>query len=666
MVETLALVRKQEILNWGVLVGRCINLFIVDVDAYELTLAKFEKIAELSQEFRSKYEFFQKLMSSTFTSKSQRGGRHHYFLYNGIEKYKQAIKKGFNVEKHLASDSELISQYEALFPRQIKPNGTVGELLVDIDFLNGKQLVLLPHCVITDKVTGEPQKSYSIYTDKEVRELSDEEFSSLLEFFNGIVKKEDNPLKVRKIKVKKEKTVSLTKPKVSKVGKQSRQPRSQHIQVIRNSQRIGLNAQELESYYRELNAINHSKKLKGKPEIGFLINKHYECLGDKSLTEDQLKEKCGGRRTPRESSWIRKLYQLGISKKSIQHFAELHLNVNCHSYSDRNFIDSLYARIESGDTYDGIDSDMRNCIDLINKYNFNSLYGGCQTSCKRVLESLYTIAISNHSYSILYVSNGSIALNCRIVLAEKTVRESMKKIIESNLITVTHEGNEKKIIKYIRLLNSAELEARLNEACEYVDAEPIDTYSLDSRLPLHQIKGIGKRGEELYRIIRKLDGIHYGDIYSLLPNINPKNRIKEIKYKIEMLLAHGFLIKDEEEYIAVSDKSMLDCEKIIMEENKKFKRDRKLKGNPVESQIQKLLSDKENWKTNKMIFEIEKIRNKFVSGKVREDEKGKFKAKLLAYLSVFAKIDAPDTNFRLNFNESEPAYAIHECLEFLG
>lgn len=654
-IEILSIVKNKNVQNWGLLVSKCKNLFVIDVDKFELTMSKLETLCKLSPDFASMYARYKELLNNTYIVKSQSGGRHHYFFYDGIKEFKQEIKKGFSVEAHLG-EPELIEQYEALYPRTVRKDGKPGDLIVDLDFLNGKQLVLLPHCVLHDEQTDEPLKSYSIYNDVDVKTISHDEFGTILDFFNGVKRIDEITLKVKKERVKKEKEVKVKEAKVEK-------PRLTLVPPLRPVRDYDLSEQELETYNRELNFLNHPKRLKGKPEFGFFVNKHYEFLGDKSLTLDELKSKCTqGRRRLHEASWIRKLFQLGVSKKSIIHFAHLHLNQFTHSYSDPKFIESFYDKLESGEGYEGLDSDMRECIELVNNYDMKPLFGGSQNSCKKVLEGLYSLGISLHSYTLKYISNGAITLNCRTVLAGKTVRTSMNKLIESGLISVKYvdESASKKYIMSIRLLNFTQLEHILEESCIQSEEIVINTYSLDSRLPLHQLKGIGKRGEQLYLIIRKLGGVNKLDIYSLLPLVSKKNRIKEIKKRINLLIAHGFLTL-EKDVISVSDKPISDCLEIIEKENKT--RDRKLKINPVESQIDDLIFEKKVWNTNNLIDEVLEIERKLES-KVSNEEKIKFRKTLIEALPKFnGGSDDYSMEAQLNADEDEIAYTIMKLLD---
>lgn len=654
-LEILSLVKNKNVQNWGLLVSRCKNLFIIDIDKFELTLAKLQKIAELSPEFALKLEKYNQLLSSTYTVKSQSGGRHHYFFYDGIQNYKQEIKKGFSVEAHLG-ESELIQEYESIYPRTVRKDGKPGDLIVDLDFLNGKQLVLLPHCVLHDEQTDEPLKSYSIYNDVDVKTLTQDEYGTILDFFNGVKRSDEITLKVKRERIKKEKELKVKEVKPEK-------PKLTLVPPLRPVKYFELTDQELETYNRELNFLNHPKRLKGKPEFGFYVNNHYTFLGDKTLSLSELKSKCTqGRRTLHETSWIRKLFQLGVSKKSIIHFAHLHLNQFTHSYSDPKFIPSFYDRLENGEGYEGLDSDMRECIELVNNYDLKPLFGGSQNSCKKVLEGLYSLGISLHSYTLKYISNGAITLNCRTVLAGKTVRSSMNKLIESGLITVKYvdDSASKKYIMSIRLLNFTQLEHILEESCIQSEDTVIDTYSMDSRLPLHQLKGVGKRGEQLYLIIRKLGGVKRMDIYSLLPLVSKKNRIKEIKKRINLLIEHGFLTQVDD-VITVSDKPISDCLEIIEKENRT--RDRKLKINPVESQIDDLIFDKKVWNTNNLIDEVLEIERKLES-KVSNEEKIKFRKTLIEALPKFnGGSDDYSMEAQLNTSEDEIAYTIMKLLD---
>ncbi|MCW7503885.1 bifunctional DNA primase/polymerase [Leptospira paudalimensis] len=648
--QILEMVEGAEVQNWGLVIGRCENLFVIDIDNYDLTIRKLETLSKISKSFADKYEKYKELISQTYTIKSQSGGRHHYFLFEGVGEYKRSLKKNILVAEHLDGNQNLISEYESII-------GGANPSVIDTDFLIGKQLVLLPFSVIEDPITGK-RKSYSIENNFEVKKLTIEEFGALLLFFNGVKKKEEKRDRVKKLK---EPT-----PKIKKIKLENSLGSKVAIK-LHSRKWYELTDAELETYDREIKFISHLRLLQGWQDNGLVISREFEVLTNKSLSEAELKEGCGGRRTPVECSWIRKLFFFGVSRKSIVKFARDNFNIYTHSYSDPSFIESFYDKLEDGkEVYSGIDMDLYESIQLIHQFDLKRLFGGSQSSCRIVLESLYSLGILNSNYKLKFLSNGILSIASRVVISEKTVRKAFRRLIESEVIHVSYAKKDGKnqYINQVRLLSKDELETKLLELCDKDSRGILTPFTIESRIPLHKLKGVGKTGEEIYLRIKSIGEVKASDIYSILPNITNKNKIKVIKRRVKLLWDYGFLVLNSNATLSVSDKPMSDCVKIIETEN--IERKRKLISDPIDKQFERLMHVKKSWKVQKKVNKINdlnmEILNRFV---VSKEEIIQLRSKLLDLMSNFTQETEYDPYYIFKFDPAEPLFQIHQSLDIL-
>jgi hypothetical protein len=564
--------------NFGIIVSRCKNLFIIDIDKYKLTQDKLKYLSDNSESFNSKYSKLLELLENTYTVRSQSNGRHHYFLYDGIESYRfNKIKNGIDVKKFLSEDKydEFIKKFNFKNPEELEKN----KRYFDIDFFAGKQLLILPHCKFNE-LTNKNQrteiikKSYEILNNIEIKQLRESDFDIILDVFNNIY-----PIFKKEIK---NKSVNVT---ISN--------------KVNNNIRVDYE-EDQERYSREINLLNNFLEYKGLKETGFTFAKYFEPLMDKSLSYHELKEKIDSRKK-KECSWIRRGFYLGISKSSLQKFARENFNQHTHSYSDPSFIVSFYDKLVSnedlnskGEIYIGKDKELYDCINLIGSSDLKPLFGRRRESCTIVLIALYSIGILNNSFNLRYLSIGMIMLLCRRSLHYHSVRNTLDFLIESKIIFkdfFIDETENTKIITY-NLMNKEELSNFLSDN-KIIQESNFNVFLSDSRIALNKINGIGKQGEKLYLQIRNLEKCNFEDLYLINHHVSHKNRRNMIHNPINKLIKYNFLQIDNN-YIMVTNKPLSDCEKIIEDENILLNRKRKLSKNPIKEQLNKAINKKDD------------------------------------------------------------------------
>jgi hypothetical protein len=275
-------------------------------------------------------------------------------------------------------------------------------------------------------------------------------------------------------------------------------------------------------------------------------------------------------------------------------------------------------------------------IQLIDKTDLTPIFKGNQNSSKILLVSLYTIGIMQDNFDLKYISNAILTLRSRTIINEKTVRNTLKKLIELKIIDVDYdEKKNKKYISSVHLKTKEEmLEIFKNKNCK-IDNESFTNYSVGSRLSLHKVRGIGKIGESFYLKIKELGFINMSEIYNLRPNIIQNNRAKEIRNRILLLIRLGFLYKNENDEIRVTDKPLVECENIIKAENKDRKR--KLQSDAANVQQKKLKNERDGWILLNNFQDLEKISHQLAEKKYKPEELRNFRDFLKKKETFFQK-----------------------------
>ncbi|TGM95032.1 hypothetical protein EHR02_00065 [Leptospira levettii] len=198
--------------------------------------------------------------------------------------------------------------------------------------------------------------------------------------------------------------------------------------------------------------------------------------------------------------------------------------------------------------------------------NFEKLFGRSSNSCRAIYQTLTHIADMNGKSLIQFESYKTLAIKSRTKIKHTTVKDNLIRLAEVGLIGLKIKNKEENEALRVELANLVakkkikidEYTKRLKEEIKPEFLEEIITYDNSSFVTLEKkvetkffksellnIKGLGKRGNEIFWIIYDNGRMTKKELYSYYPTL--ENKTDSIREKVNLLIELEFvnLIKKE-------------------------------------------------------------------------------------------------------------------------